>query len=387
MKLALAGAFPFPAPQGSQRYLAQQGEALARAGHEVTLYCYGSGDGRAPSDRLRVVRTPRRISPNRIRAGLSPAKPLADLALAGSLLRGCQREAFDAVLAHNAEAFGAALPAGRLARVPVVYVAHTLWRDELAGYLPARLRGAGASLGGRIDAACAHAAEAVLALSRRGAASLAPHARGPVGLVPPGLERQPAPNREAILAHCQRHGLEPDGFVVYAGNLDHYQDLPVLDAAAAQLTDVPCIVLTHDARGPALPHLRVLEIADLAETRALVHAARVAVLPRRFAGGFPIKLLHYMEAGRAIVAVDAVADTLVDRESGWLLGADYTPEELASGLRRCFADAELRRRLGAAARTALERRHDWAGLAEDTLGLVAECRAAVHSPRRLASGR
>ena len=43
MRLAALGAFPFPAPLGSQRFAAEQADALRAAGAEVELLAYGPG--------------------------------------------------------------------------------------------------------------------------------------------------------------------------------------------------------------------------------------------------------------------------------------------------------------------------------------------------------
>ena len=102
-RIALIGAFPFPLPQGSQVLVAQQARALEAAGASVTLICYGSGTGPVPGS-LDIVRIPRALSPRRLRAGPSIAKPLADAALVGAYLGAHRRRRFAVALAHNAEA-------------------------------------------------------------------------------------------------------------------------------------------------------------------------------------------------------------------------------------------------------------------------------------------
>ena len=57
MRLALVGAFAFPLPQGSQLFVRDQAQALAAAGADVTLFCYGHGSGEEPPG-LRIVRIP-----------------------------------------------------------------------------------------------------------------------------------------------------------------------------------------------------------------------------------------------------------------------------------------------------------------------------------------
>lgn len=395
MRLALLGAFSFPVAQGSQRFAAEQARALGATGAETALFCYGRGDGRQEPG-TRLVRAPATLSPRRVRAGFSPAKPVADLALARSFLADHRRRAWDAVLAHNAEAAALALAARRAGGPPVVYVAHTLWAEELSAYLPGAARRAGgdtgaaqttallaARLGDRLDGWLAGAADAVLALSRRGAEALARRARGPVARIPPGLATRPAPAPDQVARLAHRYGLVPGGFAVYAGNLDAYQDLPLLDAAASRVRELPVVALTHDPRGAALGSVALRVVRNPEEVRALLFGARMALLPRRRAGGFPIKLLHYMEAGLPIVAHSAAADTLTHGESAWLLGEGSGAGEWSHAIARLDRDPALRGRLGAGARRVLAAQHDWASLARETLELaaLASRRASRPAPR------
>jgi len=376
VRLALLAAFPFPAPQGSQWFAAEQARALADSGADVTLFCYGTGDGR-PHAGLRVVRVPEALSPARLRAGFDAAKWRADRALGRNLLADHRRQPYDAILAHNAEAALVALALRPRLGVPIVYVAHTLWREELGTYLPRGVGGPSRVAGGVLDRFIARRADAVLALSECGHAALARAARGPIARIVPGLHPGAAPHPDDVAAVCWRHGLSPDSYVIYAGNLDAYQDLPDLDAAAGVLDGLPVVAATHDAKGPALPSLELLEVTTPEEARLLVYGARAAVVPRRHTGGFPIKLLQYMEAARPIVAMARVADTLEHEESGWLLPDDASPAALARALRRCCEDEALRTRLGAGARKVLENEHSWPSLAEATRALTARAIGAA----------
>ncbi len=358
LRLALLGAFAFPAPLGSQRFAAEQARALRDAGAEVEVVAYDAGA------RLR---------------GFDARKLLADTALARALVGAHRSRPFDAVLAHNAEAASIALALRRRLRVPVVYVVHTLWAEELETWLPALPASVPLArrCGRMLDRMLASKADAVLALSEAARRALAPAARGPVARIAPGHSVEPVPAQGAVADACQARGLAPEGFALYAGNLDRYQDLAVLDAAAARAPALPVVVATHEARPARFRRLRVIRVGSVEEARLLTHGAAVALLPRRSRGGFPIKLLHYMEAGRAIVARGDVAETLVHGESAWLLSHDAGPELLAAALARLSEDRALRAQLGAGAKRAVEKQHAWPPLAEATLFLLA---SLVDSP-------
>ena len=367
LRIGLVGAFNFPAPGGSQIYARDQALALARAGAEVWLCCYGRAVGPAPEG-LRLLRVPATLSPRSTRAGPRWRKPLADAALLRLVVGATRRLRFDALLAHNAEAACVALAARALTRVPVVYVAHTLMQAELPSYAPGAFAAPLRGFGHRLDLALAARADAVLGLGRAGAAGLGGARR--LAVIPPGLEPAPAPEPAAIARACARHELAPGGYALYAGNLDAYQQLELLDAAAERLPSLPLCAATHATAPLRFRHLRVTRVADAAEARALLHGAAVAVTPRAAHGGFPIKLLNYMEAGRAIVARAGVVDTLRHDESAWLLPQDAGPAEFADALSALARDPARAAALGAGARAALLREHDWKALAARTLELV-----------------
>jgi len=372
VRLALLLAAPFPLHQGSQVFVADQARALRGAGAEPVVVAYGASDGREPE--VEVARVSAWLTPRTLRSNASPAKLATDAALARTLLRVHRARRFDAVLAHNSEAAAVALAVRRHLGVPVVYVVHTLLRHELSAYGPRALGGVLDAAGGALERALARHADAVLVLCEDARAELAPHARGPLAVIPPGLDLRPAPDFAACEAACRRHGLPPGGFVLYTGNLDRYQDLDLLDAAAAELPLVPFVAATHDTAGARFERLRALEV-DADTARALLHACAVAVLPRRRRGGFPIKLLNAMEAGRAIVAHEGVAAGLSD-ETARLLPHGAGGRAWADAIAELLAAPERARGLGEAARRHLEAHHAWPALARETLELISRARAS-----------
>jgi len=378
LRLALLGALPFPSPQGSQAYLAGQARALRDAGAEVAIACYGRGDDAfaLELEDIEIVRAPRAVSPRSLRSGPQLAKPAADLALALALLGAQRRRRFDAVLAHNAEAAALALALGARLRCPVVYVVHTLLGRELESYAPASVAMPLRAVGGRLDAALARRAAALIVLSRAAERALAASARGPVARIPPGLATREAPTSVSVTTACRSHGLEPGRFALYAGNLDGYQELGALAAAAARV-ELPVVVATHGA-GAAPAPLRTIRVADADAARRLTFGAAAALLPRRAPGGFPVKLLNYMEAARAIAARVSLADTLEDRRSAWLLDDDAPPAAWGAAIRALAGDASLAARLGAEARRALEREHEPLALARRTLSFLRERVLPMH---------
>ncbi len=377
MRLAVLAACPFPNPQGSQLYLVDQLRALAKTGMHATLFTYGRGRGPAPPE-IEAIRIPALLSPRALAAGPQWSKPVADIALVARFLTA--RRAFDAILAHHAEAAAIALSMRPVTRLPVVYVAHALLGCELASYAHPAWRGLLDRAGSSIDRFIARRATAVIALCRPSARALGAWARGPVALIPPGLDPQTPPTERFQRDICARFGLAPRRFVLYAGNLDPYQGLDLLELAARELRaeGTPVVAITHDAgrAGPPGDGLEIVEVASFDEVRALSFAAGALVHPRRTPGGFPIKLLNYMETARPIVAFGELDSGLEHERSAWLLAPGSGSVELAMALRRLLASPELGDRIGRGARRHLLRNHAWDDIARRTVELLGKVRSS-----------
>jgi len=388
VRLALLGAFPFPYPQGSQVYFTEQARALAAAGAEPSLLTYASGLGESPPD-LQVLRPPRWSAPTGMRSGPHPGKPVADASLLARYLSAHREHQFDAALAHNAEAALIALAARPVVRVPVIYCAHTILRFELSAYAAPRFGRGLSRIGAAIDRTIAGRSDGIIALSEDARGLLRRDARGPIRVLPPGLEPpEPASDAEKRAA-CERHGLEPGRFVLYSGNLDGYQELDRLAAAARRLaaqaearggTGVRVVVATHDAEAtkPSNVHagtlagLAIVAVSGAAEMHALSSAAAVLVLARRRRGGFPIKLLNYMAAGRPIIAHERVAAGMTHGKNAWLLGEEADEAAWANAMTQLMANDAVMTRIGHASREHLAKHHDWSRIAEETLSFVSE---------------
>lgn len=106
------------------------------------------------------------------------------------------------------------------------------------------------------------------------------------------------------------------------------------------------------------------------ELRALYETSRVFVLPSE-AENFPVVLLEAMAAGLPIVTTAGTGCAEVVGDAA-LLVPPRDPEAIRAALRRLLMDAELRERLGAAARRRLERRFAWDAVARQYEALYAE---------------
>lgn len=382
----MVAACPFPSLRGSQALIRELSEALAAAGHEVHVVTYPSAQHLAPVERMMIHRVRRlpfvRSSP----PAVGWQKFVLDVALMIVLWRVVRRHRIEVIHAHNVEAPVVAFAVRLLTGVPVIYHAHNALVDELPSYFDrAWVRRAVRGIGGWLDRRLAASSDHIIALSTRLGAYLAVRgAAGRTSVIPPAMSmvstRSAAAQRVAtrkVQGGGEFRAFQPGGgepaCIVYAGNLDQYQNLwCLLDAFERVCAAEPrarLLLLLHPASGARVGR-RVAEVAarpgvQLRTVRthgAVVRELRkadVLVCPRASWSGFPIKTLNYMAAGRPIVHARSSAHGLVDGVSALLI-EDDDPGALAKAILRILRDPDLGSRLGRAAREAVGRRHSWA---------------------------
>jgi glycosyltransferase involved in cell wall biosynthesis len=306
VRVLFVAACPYPSPQGSQVYARGMARALARRGHTVTVACYAHGQGAEVDDGVHTVRAPRVPGYARMRSGPDPLKPVLDAALAARVAS----EDADVVHAHGQEGLAVALAArtlprrGTAPRAPIVYNPHTLYAEELPTYLPPWLSRFARRSGGAADRLLPRGADACVALSRRTEASLRAAGAPRVVHVPPGVDPED-------FTDVSPRSAGPGKWVVYAGNPDAYQDLPVLFAAMRRVTAARLLLVSSaDWTGHDIGDAMIVRPADWTEARSWMAGADVAALPRATCAGFPIKLLNYAALGLPTVVAAGSAQGL-----------------------------------------------------------------------------
>lgn len=348
MRVALVVAGPYPALRGSQVLVGHLALGLRERGHEVSLVSYGAHRGRRP--------------------GLRPARVVLDALLVARLWRHVRRRNVDVIHAHNYEAAIAALVVGRLTGRPVVYHGHSAMAEELPTYASGRLgRAVLGRAGHLLDTQVPRRADFCIAVTPE----LGEHLRrgGVAQRALACIEPTPVPAEVRETAPADDPGR---GLVCYAGNLDGYQNLAFLletfRAVRAEEASARLLLLTHtDARAQARrleesgllgPGVEIRQARSYDEVRTHLAGADVAVLPRAERSGFPMKLLNYMAAGKAIVASAGSAKGLADGVSGRVV-PDGDAAAFATAIVDLLRDPDGRARLGAAARRAVEGPEAW----------------------------
>jgi len=342
LRVAILGACPYPAPQGSQVLLKNTALEVESLGHEVHVVVYGYGVGPDETG-LTIHRAAPVPGARRIASGPSLMKPLLDLVLLQRLREVVRRYHIDIIHAHNYEALIVALAARSC---PVVYHAHNAMQDELPHFLyGTRLFGAW------LDRTFPRRADHVIALHERLAHYLIANGctRERLSVIPPSVEA------EALRGEAPPESLPP---VLYAGNFDRYQNLPFLIRAMSRVRwGIPGerLVIASAQRG-RYPGAEMLYTPDFASLGRVLERDCVVACPRVSWSGYPIKLLNAMAAAKAVVACRSAAPPIVNEENG-LVVPDDDPEAFAQALLRLLQDSDLRMRLGRNARETVAREH------------------------------
>ncbi|MEM7449168.1 MAG: glycosyltransferase [Myxococcota bacterium] len=306
-------AMPFPTVQGTQAAISSMMEAQHEAGREVQLLTYAFGAGPAPSYPVVRARDVPRI--RSFRSGPSLGKLLLDLQLARRL-----RWTRGPVVAHHVEGALATLMAGRTLDV---FVMHTALDSELGSYVPS-LPETGQRLvshaGGALDRVLIQCASRVAAISPMLCEKFSGLTNTEIFYLPIPWSIPDSPSAELPQEMRRALAIEEGTLVVgYVGNLDRYQGLELLIASLAKATKRRSMVLllatASDPRaflkeagqeGIAI-HMRIVSLApkeiDWERRRAQIAAVMdVAVVPRRCAGGLPIKLLDALARSTPVIA-------------------------------------------------------------------------------------
>lgn len=362
----MVAACPFPSLRGSQVLIRELAESLAAAGHQVHVVTYPTAQHLVPVERISIHRVPKLPA-------LWTARPFGwqklvlDLLMLLVLARVVRRKKIEVIHAHNLEGPLLAYLVRAFTGVPVVYHAHNALTDELPFYFrSAVMTGIARRLARILDARVARWADHSIALSGRLASFLAVRgAAGRVTVIPPAIA--PAAARDHPVAAARNRPT-----IVYAGNLDRYQNMECLlaafDRVCAAEPRARLVLLLHRAADPRvarraarlarLPGVSVRTVATFAAAARVLRGADILVCPRTSWSGFPIKILNYMAAGRAIVQARGSAHAIEDGVSG-LLFDDGDPGALAKALLRVIRDPQLAERLGEGARAVLRQRFLW----------------------------
>ena len=348
--------------------------AFRQAGHEVRVVGPGFYDAGDFGGESRVVA--------RLRALLPAAlHEVAELAYNGPayrrLRRACREFRPDLIYERYNLYYLAGALLARRRRIPLYLEVNAPIAEERARYSGLRLQRLARALERWVWRSASRVLPVTAVLGRMVAAEGVEARR--IVVVPNGIDPRRFASLSARAPHEAKLVLGFVGFVRAWHGLD-----AVIRAMAADDAD-PELRLVVLGDGPARPELESLTAAlglgdrvsftGLAARDAvpeLVSGFDIALQPKVVAYASPLKVFEYMAAGRAIVAPDQpnIREILTDGETALL----FDPTESGSvwqAIQRLAADPDLRRRLGAAARSEIARRdYTWERNAERVVAMA-----------------
>ena len=382
LKIAMVAACPFPVAQGSQVYIEQMSTALAQRGHQVHLVCYHFGTHDEEFN-FTIHRIPRITSYARFRAGPSLQKPFLDLLLTIKLWQVIKKEKIDIIHAHNYEAPLAGFIARTVTGVPVVFNSHNVLSDELYTYfrLPVFKRLAQSAahfldnyIPKRADFCITVSEESIHFLIKQG---VSPYK---VAFIPPGIDFKTGTISDPRDIR-KDYNLGSHPLITYTGNLDGYQNIELLFEAvkvlSGRLAEFTLLIITTSdythyqklAREMGIHHhIIFLENQTFEKTRELLTASDITVSPRTSWSGFPIKLLNYMAAGKAIIASEGSAKGIQHLHNG-LAVKNGDSKGFAEGILQLIKQPQLAHTLGVNAQKSAVDIYSWDRIVRELEGV------------------
>lgn len=300
MHILQVGTFPYPSPQGSQVYVKGIMRSLVAAGNQVTLLCYGHGVGEVTVEQqegIQIIRTPKIVGYQNMRAGPDWVKPWLDIVMALKL----RRLQPDIIHVHNYEAPVVTILAKLLGRnlrgIPMVYSAHNIMGEELPTYFSSpMMKRITKHLGRLMDVTIPQMANHVIVLRKPSLESLRKLGCQQVSVVRPSVDPTKFKPVEELRQHCPLP-LQNGQWVVYAGNPDAYQNLDILIEAMNHLPNIGLVMVSaSDTSHWQREQGRILHVQTRSffEVQHYIANADLAVVPRMQCTGFPIKILNYL---------------------------------------------------------------------------------------------
>lgn len=386
---------------GPARQVLASDPLLCERGHEIRVLVGRPGEGEG--DLFDEARE-RGVDVRRVPGLARGPHPWRDLRARRALGEELSRFGPDLVHTHasKAGALGRAA-AWRRARVPLV---HTFHGHVLEGYFPKLI----ASRLVAHERRWARRTARVIAVSSATADDLVRLGvceRSKLRIVPPGIDLSrlldlPAPGAErtsAARALRERIGADESAVVIGAVGRLAAVKRPELAVEAFASLGSEQLLRAHlvfvgdgecraavEARRSALPsEVRArIHLLGAVDDVVPIHGALDVVLCTSSNEGLPVALIEASAAARAVIslAVGGVGELIADGERGCLLPSTASAQDIAAELSRLIDDAELRARLGCAARAHARLRHSAEALADGLEAVYGEALEGQREARR-----
>jgi len=358
MKILMLAPEPFFQPRGTPISTYFRVYALGKLGHEVTLVTYPLGKDVGLRN-LTVIRLPNLFGFRRVKIGPSLAKIPLDSLLLAVAVRELAKRRYDLIYSHE-EAAAIGIRLARTWRIPHIYDMHSSLPQQLRNFEFTR-SALLVSLFQAIERSILKNSHAVIVICRDllDQVTAAGHGAKAV-LLENFLDFPGDPFSPGDLA-AKKNEVAPRGekIVVYTGNFEPYQGIPLL-LKAAQKCGGDTVFLLVGGTGRCLAEMKALA-AELgirdrvvfvdkvppAQVPFYISLADVLVSPRVSGTNTPLKIYSILKTGIPLIATKLYTHTQVLTPEHAVL-AEPDPEGFAAGIRFALTSEEARDRAAAA---------------------------------------
>ncbi|HUU38821.1 MAG TPA: glycosyltransferase [Candidatus Desulfaltia sp.] len=358
MNILMLAPEPFFEPRGTPISVYFRILALGQLGHHVTLVTYPIGKNVALKN-LKIVRPPNLLGIRNVRIGPSLAKlPLDSLLLLQAILEIVGRH-YDLVFSHEEAAFLGVWLA-RIWRKPHVYDMHSSLPQQLENFEFTRSPFL-ISLFKRMEHFVLKNSQAVIVICRDLMATVTGLGYEHKAVQVENFLDFPAEDFTAEAVARKKREFAPAGekIVLYAGNFEPYQGIPLLLQAARKVGE-GAVFLLLGGSGRSLLEMRELAgslgIRDKvifvdnvppSQVPLFIGLADVLVSPRIAGTNTPLKIYSFLKSGKPIVATRLWTHTQVLNEQRAVL-VDPNADGLTRGITFALASEEAQARARAA---------------------------------------
>jgi glycosyltransferase involved in cell wall biosynthesis len=313
MNILMLAPEPFFEPRGTPISIYFRVHALGELGHSVTLVTYPIGKD-VPLKGLRIVRPPNLLGMRKIKIGPSLAKLPLDFLLLVRAVMEINRHRYDLVFSHEEAAFIGVWLA-RVWRKPHIYDMHSCLPKQLENFEFSRSPLL-VSLFRRMERFVLRNSASVIVICRDLLETVAGLGYGEKALLVENFLDFPARELSAEVIAAKRREFAPNGerIVLYTGNFEPYQGIPLVLRAAQKVGPGAVFVLVGGS-GQSLVDMKTLA-AELgiagkvifvdrvppSEISLYVALADVLVSPRISGTNTPLKIYSCLKSGKPLVA-------------------------------------------------------------------------------------
>jgi glycosyltransferase involved in cell wall biosynthesis len=343
MKILMLAPEPFFQPRGTPISVYFRLQALAYLGHEVDLVTYHLGEDRSFRN-LNIHRIPSLFFVKKIKVGPSFAKIPLDFLLLCKSIRLVMSKSYDMIFTHEeASWFGAVL--AKYKKIPHLYDMHSSLPQQLENFRFSRSKIL-KKIFLALERYVLRNAQSIIVicldlfqkLEKEGVAHKATLIENFLDFEHPGYSEDQIKQKRA------KYASPKDKIVLYTGNFESYQGIPLFLEASALVDDKSVVFLLVGGYPLHVEEMKKkaseLKISDKvffagqvasSEVPLYIAMADVLVSPRTAGTNTPLKIYSFLKSGKPVVATDLWTHSQVLNEKTSIL-ADPDPKSFAQGI-------------------------------------------------------